>query len=169
MARSPSAVQSVCSWRAGEPNAFWPLQICSHLTAELGTPATPSHGLEPQQLSPDTKGDFQAAWWCRHPQSLPGCAISFALVPGFSECPVQEGERELCWNSHSLPPWPVWNGFPIAAMETVPRVTEEGICVAFSCCQVWGGESPHFTQSKFPLGEEMSDLIWGAGGRTVWL
>lgn len=105
------------------------------------------------------------------PQSLPGCAVSVTLVPGFSECLVQGGERELCWrgDSHSLPRWPVWNDFPVAAMETVPGVTEEEICVAFSCCQVWGGESPHFTQSKFPLGEDMSALRWGAEGRTVWL
>lgn len=99
------------------------------------------------------------------PQSLPDCAINFTPVPGFSECLVQAGERELCRSDcHSLPPRPVWNGFPVAVMETVPGVTEEGICVAFSCCQVWGGESPHFTQSKFPLGECISDLRWGGRG-----
>lgn len=105
MARNPSAVQSVSSWRAGETNALWPSQICFRLPAKLGTPSAPCHGLEPQQLSPDMKGSFQAAWCCWGPQSLPGCAVSVTLVPGFSECLVQGGERELCWrgDSHSLP------------------------------------------------------------------
>lgn len=149
----------MCSWRADEPNAFWPSQICSHLPAKLDTPSTPSYGLEPQQLSPDMKGNFQAASCCR--ALSPSKAVqSASLVSSSSECLVQGDERELCWrgDSHSLPPRPVWNGFPFAVMETVPRVTEEGICVAFSCCQVWGEESSHFTQSKFPLGKEMSDL-----------
>lgn len=101
------------------------------------------------------------------PQSLAGCAISFTLVSSFSECLVQGGERELCWrgDSHSLSPRLVWNGFPVAVMGTVPVVIEEGIYVAFSCCQVWGGESSHFILSKFPLWEEMSDLRWGGKGK----
>lgn len=100
-ARNPSALQSVGSWRTGETNALWPSQICSHLPAKLGAPSTPSHGLEPQQLSPDMKRGFQAAWCCQGPQSLPGCAVIFTLVPGFSECLVQGGERG---DSHSFPP-----------------------------------------------------------------
>lgn len=60
---------------------------------------------------------------------------------------------------------PVWSGFPAATMETVPTVTEGGMCVAFSRCQVWGRESLHFTHSKFPLRGETSHSTWGAGER----
>lgn len=82
MARNPCDVQSVCSWKAGGPNAFWPSQICSLFPAKLGTPSTPSHGLEPQQLSPGTKRDFQAAWgwWALSPSQTVQSASLPSLV-----------------------------------------------------------------------------------------
>lgn len=35
-------------------------------------------------------------------------------------------------------------------METVPVVTEEGMCVAFGYCCVWVGESRLFAESLVP-------------------
>lgn len=157
----------MCSWRAGEPNAFWPSQICSHLAAKLGTPSTPSRGLEAQQLSPCTKGDFQAAWCCwalSASQAVQSASLlSLVSQNAFS----REVRGSFAGGVILIPSLPDQFGmaFPVAVMETVPGVTEEGICVAFSSCQVWGGESPHFTQSKFPLGEDMSDLRWGGQGK----
>lgn len=143
MARNPSAVQSKCSWRAGEPNTFYPSQICFHIPAKLGTPSTTSHELEPQQLSPGMKRGFQAAWCCR--ALSPSQDVQSASV--LSLVSQNALSREVRGSSAggvilipSLPDQFEMTFLLLSWKWCLESQKKE--YVAFSCCQVWGGERP---------------------------
>lgn len=118
------------------------------------------------------KGRFSGCMVLLGPQCLPGCAISFTLVPGFSECLLQGGERELCWrgDSHSLPPRPVWNGFSCCCHGNGAWSHRRGNMCGIQQLPGVGRREPSFYPVQVPTGGRYVRFkMRGAGERIVWL
>lgn len=141
MARNPSAVQSKCSWRVGEPNTFYPSQICFHIPAKLGTPSTTWAWTSATLTRHEER--FSGCMVLPGPRSLPGCAISFTLVTVSQNALSREVRGSSAGGVILIPSLP--DQFEMTFLLLSWKwclESQKKEYVAFSCCQVWGGERP---------------------------
>lgn len=101
-----------------------------------------------------------------HPsQSSP----SASLLPLISQSALSrevKGSFAGAGDSSCLPPWPVWSGFPGAAMETVPAVCRRGNVCGIQPLPGVGRREPAFYPVQVPTEGRDVGFKWGAGERT---